>query len=168
MPLDIKTVFGPKKLFTENQLEIINRMRSDFLLLATSVSERTRKNPMQDKGFEHLKEALHFFERSLTTEPHITPDILAEAFHKVERRDRRVDHIWVNPSTFCDIRKYCRDIWEPETKVENLRQNIQGTIWSAVVHISKLVPDCTVAVIGEGEPNLTKETVPFEDHLYHY
>jgi hypothetical protein len=168
MPLDIQATFGPKRLFTESQIEVINRMRSDFLLLATKVSEKTHRNPMQEKGFEHLKEALHCFERSLTTGTFITPDIIADAFHTVERRDRKVDHIWVNPSTFCDIRKHCRDIFDAETKIENLKQNIQGVIWNAVVHISKLIPDSSVAVIGEDEENLTRESVAFEAQLYRF
>lgn len=167
MPLDIQSVFGPKKLFTDSQLEIINRMRGDFLLLASKVSEKTHANQMRDKGFEHLKEALHCFERSLTSYTFLTGDVLADAFNTVERKDKRVEHLWVNTNTFCDIRK-CRDIFDAKTKIDELRANNQGTVWGAVVHISKLIPDFSVALIGEREENLTRESVPFEAQLYRY
>jgi hypothetical protein len=168
MPLDIRSVFGPKKLFTEEQLEIINRMRGDFLLLATNVSGITHRNPIQEKGFEHLKEALHCFERSLTMGPALTPDILAEAIRSVELRDLKVEHIWVNPNTFCDIRKYFRDIFDAESRAEVLKSGIQGKVWNAIVHLSRNIPNFSVALITEGEENLTRDKEPFEAQLYRY
>ena len=116
-------------------------MRGDFLLLATNVGRKTNKNPMQEKGLEHLKEALHCFETSLTTPTTLTPDLIADAFFSVERRDKRVSRVWMSASTFCNLRKYCRDIFEPETHIELLRTGLQGLIWSIEVFISRNIPD---------------------------
>jgi hypothetical protein len=169
MPLDIQAVFGPKKLFTDSQLEIINQMRGDFLLLATNVGRKTNKNPMQEKGLEHLKEALHCFERSLTTPTTLTPDLIADALFSVERRDKRVSRVWMSASTFCNLRKYCRDIFEPETHIELLRTGLQGLIWSTEVFISRNIPDLSLVLIPEKEEEtFSKDTVPLEAQLYRY
>jgi len=169
MPLDIQSVFGPKKLFTDSQLEIINQMRGDFLLLATNVGKKTNKNPMQDKGLEHLKEALHCFERSLTTPTLLTPDLIADAFLSVERLDKRVSRVWMTASTFCNVRKHCRDIFTPETKIEFLRSGLQGLLWSTEVFLSRSIPDLSIVLIPEGqEGTFSKDTVPLEAQLYRY
>jgi hypothetical protein len=169
MPLDIRSVFGPKKLFTDSQLEIINQMRGDFLLLATNVGRKTHVNHMQEKGLEHLKEALHCFERSLTIRTLLTPDLIAEAFCSIERLDKRVSRVWMNANIFCDVRMCCREIFTPETKLELLKSGLQGLLWSTEVFLSRNIPDLSIVLIPEGqEGTFSKDTVPLEAQLYRY
>lgn len=66
--------------------------------------------------------------------------VLADAFASIERHDLRVARIYMNAVDYADIRKFGRDILDPETQQALLRTGLMGTLWGAQIITSRLVP----------------------------
>lgn len=81
----------------------------------------------------------------------ISPAVMAEVFGLVERHDLRVARIFMNARDYVDIRKFGRDILDPETQREILNSGMMATLWGAQIITSRLVPQGTVYVCCEPE-----------------
>lgn len=81
----------------------------------------------------------------------ISGAVLADAFSFVERHDLRVARVYMNARDYSDIRKFGRDILDPESQAALLKTGIQGTLWGATIITSRLVPAGTVYVCCEPE-----------------
>ena len=103
MPFDIEKVFGPKNIYTPEQLELVNDIRSKFLQLGLELNKRVHNNIHREKGFEQLKEALHSFERAISQGGVLTTSVIADAYASVEARNKTVTDVWMNARTFAGI-----------------------------------------------------------------
>jgi len=81
----------------------------------------------------------------------LTPSVMADAFALVERHSLRVARIFMNAVDYADVRKWGRDIYDPETQAVLLRTGIQGNLWGAQIITSRLVPAGFVYVCTEPE-----------------
>lgn len=81
----------------------------------------------------------------------ISSAILAEAFGQVERHDLRVARVFMNARDYVDVRKFGRDILDPESQREILKSGLMANIWGAQIIVSRLVPQGTVYVCCEPE-----------------
>lgn len=75
--------------------------------------------------------------------------VLADAWALIERHDLRVARVFMNARDYADIRKFGRDILDPETQATLLKTGLQSTLWGAQVITSRLVPAGTVYVCCE-------------------
>ena len=77
--------------------------------------------------------------------------VLADAFALIEAHDLPVARVFMNARDYSDIRKFGRDIFDPETQREILRSGIMGLLWGANLITSRLVPEGTVYVCCDAE-----------------
>ena len=77
--------------------------------------------------------------------------VLADAFANIERHDLRVARVYMNAKDYADIRKFGRDILDPESQQVLLKTGLMGTIWGAQIVTSRLVPVGTVYICCEPE-----------------
>ena len=81
----------------------------------------------------------------------ISGAVLADAFALIERHDLRVARVYMNARDYADVRKFSRDILDPESQQSLLRTGLQATLWGAQILTSRLVPAGTVYVCCEPE-----------------
>jgi len=81
----------------------------------------------------------------------ISGAVLADAFALIERHDLRVARVYMNARDYADVRKFGRDILDPESQQSLLRTGLQATLWGAQIITSRLVPAGTVYVCCEPE-----------------
>jgi len=81
----------------------------------------------------------------------LTPTDLADAFSKIEQQDLRVARVFMNARDYSDVRKWGRDIYDPETQAVLLKTGLMGTIWGAQIIVSRIVPVGYVYVTTEPE-----------------
>lgn len=81
----------------------------------------------------------------------ISGAVLADAVSLVDRHDLRVTRIYMNARDYGDIRKWGRDILDPESQQVLLRTGLMGTLWGAQIIVSRLVPAGTVYVCADAE-----------------
>jgi hypothetical protein len=79
----------------------------------------------------------------------ISGSVLADAFALIERHDLRVARIYMNARDYADIRKFGRDILDPESQRVLLDTGLQGVIYGASLIMSRLVPAGTVYLCCE-------------------
>lgn len=81
----------------------------------------------------------------------ITGAVIADAFGLIERHDLRVARMFMNARDYTDLRKFGRDILDPETQRDLLKTGLMGTIYGAQIIVSRLVPVGTVYICCEPE-----------------
>jgi hypothetical protein len=81
----------------------------------------------------------------------LTPSDLADAFAQIEQQDLRVARVFANARDYSDIRKWGRDIYDPEAQAILLKTGLMGTIWGAQVIVSRKVPVGYIYVTTEPE-----------------
>jgi hypothetical protein len=77
--------------------------------------------------------------------------ILADAFAQIERQGLRVARVLMNAVDYADLRKYDRDVYDPQTQRELLYSGIQGIFYGAQIITSRLCPAGFVYVTTEPE-----------------
>jgi len=80
-----------------------------------------------------------------------TPSDLADAFAQIEQQDLRVARVFANARDYSDIRKWGRDIYDPETMAVLIKTGLMGTIWGAQIIVSRKVPVGYLYVTTEPE-----------------
>lgn len=65
---------------------------------------------------------------------------LADAFSQVERHERRVSRVYMSPTDFSDIRKFCRDVFDFESRLDRVQAGNLGSVFGAPVTVSREVP----------------------------
>lgn len=81
----------------------------------------------------------------------LTPEVLADTFLPTEKRDVRVKRVWLSAKNYGDLRKYGKDKLDTETKIDRLRQGIQGCIFGAEIRTSRKIPEGHVVVIADDQ-----------------
>jgi len=81
----------------------------------------------------------------------LTSAALADAFAAIERSDIRVATIFCNAKDFSDLRKWDRDVLDPDSQAQLLKTGIRSGVWGANIITSRIVPEGTVYVCGEPE-----------------
>ena len=81
----------------------------------------------------------------------ISGAVIADAISLVERHDLHAARIYMNPRDYADIRKFGRDILDPETQRELLRTGLMGTMYGCQIVTSRLVPVGTVYICCDPE-----------------
>jgi hypothetical protein len=163
--LEMSHHLSPRKNLTDEELLIINRVRAKFRALANEIVQDVHANPARDKAFDLMLEAVEQLEMAVQRPSCLTQDVLSVAFNLKNRSDKSVTDLWVNAYHCADLRKHCRDIFDVESQRDILMQGIQGKIWGAVVHVSRLIPQNTLVIVAEGEENLTQGQAPSEFQL---
>lgn len=81
----------------------------------------------------------------------VAPSIFADGFAEVERHDLRVARIFMNAVDYSDIRKFGRDILDPQSQANLLGSGLQAQLWGAQIITSRLVPAGYVYICCEPE-----------------
>ena len=81
----------------------------------------------------------------------LTSAALADAFAAIERNDIRVATIFCNAKDYSDLRKWDRDVLDPDAQAQLLKTGIRSGVWGATLITSRVVPEGTVYVCGEPE-----------------
>ncbi len=81
----------------------------------------------------------------------ISGAVIADAISLVERHDLHAARIFMNARDYADIRKFGRDILDPETQRELLRTGLMGTMYGCQIITSRLVPVGTVYICCDPE-----------------
>jgi hypothetical protein len=81
----------------------------------------------------------------------VTPHLLSEMFTAIESLPNggaAVTHIVMNAVRFGDIRKFNKDVVDPETKVWKLRHGFMAKAWGAKIIVSGRMPADRVVVMS--------------------
>ena len=81
----------------------------------------------------------------------LTAAALADGFAAIERSDIRVATIFCNARDYSDLRKWDRDVLDPDSQAQLLKTGIRSGVWNATIITSRMVPEGTVYICGEPE-----------------
>ena len=81
----------------------------------------------------------------------LTAAALADGFAAIERSDIRVATIFCNARDYSDLRKWDRDVLDPDSQAQLLKTGIRSGVWNATIITSRMVPEGTVYIGGEPE-----------------
>ena len=81
----------------------------------------------------------------------LTSAALADGFAAIERNDIRVATIFCNARDYSDLRKWDRDVLDPDSQAQLLKTGIRSGVWGATLITSRVVPEGTVYICGEPE-----------------
>ena len=81
----------------------------------------------------------------------LTAAALADGFAAIERSDIRVATIFCNARDYSDLRKWDRDVLDPDSQAQLLKTGIRSGVWNATIITSSMVPEGTVYICGEPE-----------------
>lgn len=81
----------------------------------------------------------------------LTSAALADGFAAIERSDIRVATIFCNAKDYGDLRKWDRDVLDPDAQAQLLKTGIRSGVWGAQLITSRVVPEGTVYICGEPE-----------------
>ena len=81
----------------------------------------------------------------------LTSAALADGFAAIERNDIRVATIFCNAKDYSDLRKWDRDVLDPDSQAQLLKTGIRSGVWGAQLITSRVVPEGTVYICGEPE-----------------
>lgn len=81
----------------------------------------------------------------------LTSAALADGFAAIERNDIRVATIFCNAKDYSDLRKWDRDVLDPDSQAQLLKTGIRTGVWGATLITSRVVPEGTVYICGEPE-----------------
>jgi len=81
----------------------------------------------------------------------LTAAALADGFAAIERNDIRVATIFCNARDYSDLRKWDRDVLDPDSQAQLLKTGIRSGVWNAQIITSRMVPEGTVYICGEPE-----------------
>lgn len=81
----------------------------------------------------------------------LTADILADGMAQIEEHGLRVARIFMNGRDYADLRKFDRDVIDPETQQALFRTGYVGKVYGAQVIRSRVITPGTVYICGERE-----------------
>jgi len=81
----------------------------------------------------------------------LTSAALTDAFSAIEGQDIRVANVFMNARDLGDLRKWDRDVLDPESQANLLKTGVRSGIWNATIITSRMIPQGTVYVCGEPE-----------------
>ena len=84
----------------------------------------------------------------------LTSNLLADLFAEVERKEVRVEAVFMNAWVYSDIRKWGRDILTAENQKEELQKGLMARVWGAYLIVTINVPDKTVIVTSEEDKKI--------------
>ena len=89
--------------------------------------------------------------QDITITGNLTSSALADGFSAIERNDIRVATIFCNAKDYSDLRKWDRDVLDPDSQAQLLKTGIRSGVWGAQLITSRVVPEGTVYICGEPE-----------------
>ncbi len=150
--MDIQSIFGPPRQLQDFQVERLRRLQESFLVMAKAIIDNTPNVPDREKALEALRNAKTLADSAARIHRSIvTVDTLADLFKPTELRNTRVTRAWFNVVDYADVRKFGRDIIDPECDVARLKQGIQGRIWNVEIRTSRKVPEGLAMIVGEDQ-----------------
>lgn len=81
----------------------------------------------------------------------LTADVLADAFAQIEEHGLRVARVFMNGRDYADLRKFDRDVIDPETQQALFRTGYVGKVYGAQIIRSRVITPGTVYIAGERE-----------------
>jgi hypothetical protein len=87
----------------------------------------------------------------ITVAAPMTADSIADAIGVIEEHSLRAARIFMNSRDYADIRKFDRDIIDPETQQTLFRSGVVGRIYGCQVIRTRVVAPGTIYVCGERE-----------------
>jgi len=81
----------------------------------------------------------------------LTADILADAFAQIEEHGLRVARVFMNGRDYADLRKFDRDVIDPETQQALFRTGYVGKIYGSQIIRARTIAPGTVYLCGERE-----------------
>jgi hypothetical protein len=85
-------------------------------------------------------------------DPNVTAFVVGEEGENIlETHDLRVARVFCNALDFADMRKWGRDVLDPETQGSLLKTGLMGTLWGAQVIVTRKVAPGYVYVTAEPE-----------------
>lgn len=81
----------------------------------------------------------------------LTADVLADAISQIEEHGLRVARIFMNGRDYADLRKFDRDVIDPETQQVLFRTGYVGKVYGAQIIRSRVINPGTVYICGEKE-----------------
>lgn len=81
----------------------------------------------------------------------LTADILADAFAQIEEHGLRVARVFMNGRDYADLRKFDRDVIDPETQQALFRTGYVGKVYGAQIIRSRVIEPGVVYICGEKE-----------------
>lgn len=165
--------FEPPAVLEDEQIEKLRKLQEATLHYAKSILELLPNVEDRDRALKALQDVKLFGDTAIRFGRTIlTPAVLAEHFASVERKDQRVERVWMNSYTFADIRKWGRDIMDVESQMIFLKRGIMGRVWGGTtVCITRTIKPGFIVLISDVEAEQTKNAdqepgwVPTPDQL---
>lgn len=136
----------------ERRFDLIERAQ-DLAKAQIQAAEDARAFDVMDAvatvGFDNL--GSNYVNAQVNTVAPLTPANLIDAFARVETHDLRVARIFCNALDFADMRKWGRDVLDPETQASLLKTGLMGTLWGAQVIVTRKVAPGYIYVTAEPE-----------------
>ena len=136
----------------ERRFDLIERAQ-DLAKAQIQAAEDARAFDVMDAvatvGFDNL--GSDYVNAQVNAVAPLTPANLSDAMARVETHDLRVARVFVNALDFADMRKWGRDVLDPETQGSLLKTGLMGTLWGAQVIVTRKVAPGYVYVTAEPE-----------------
>lgn len=136
----------------ERRFDLIERAQ-DLAKSQIQAAEDARAFDVMDavstSGFDNL--GADYVNASVNVTGPLIPSNLIDAFARVETHDLRVARIFCNALDFADLRKWGRDVFDPETQQSLLKTGLMGTIYGAQIIVTRKVPQGSIYVTAEPE-----------------
>ena len=135
--MSVSFVNGGKSFFECNQAEA--RKAVDFI---KTLREKGEVIPETETIKQCIRQILNSLGgkaevRGIVVHGDLRAKHVADGFRPVEDCDVRVSHLLMTAQLYAGIRRFDRDVMEPETKVDFLRAGRMATMWGAEVCVSK-------------------------------
>ena len=139
---------GFKQIVREKQLdECVNDLKNNYD--STKIETVVIKDKFEKKDFFSL-------------------DFLNYSYAIIETKDRNVDAIIVNSTTFAEIRNWGRTVYDEATKEECLRRGVYGRIFTADIYLLNTIEDYQLILLSlpnkEHKDVMVKKTVYIDDN----
>ena len=134
----------------QRRFDVIDRMQ-DLAYAQVQAAEDERGFAIIDAVAENGFDSLGVINPDIPVAAPISQNVFADAFAQIEEHDLRVARVFMNARDFSDIRKFGREILDPESQQQLLRTGLMGTLWGAQIITSRLVPRGTVYCTCEPE-----------------
>lgn len=124
-----------------------------------------------DQSWDDFLKGIEITKTIKTALSAIDPGALVEGFAGIETHEIRVGSVLLNARTYSEMRKWGKDLLDPETDAGTIKKGIMAMIWGAEITVSQKVPDNIIIVLSDPEMkkiasliNLS-ETLPQSDQL---
>ena len=126
----------------ERRFDLIQRMQDNGRSTVQSAEDgRVFEifDAVAQKGFDTITVASGLINEGVNANAPLTAANIADALGIIEEHDLTPDRIFMNARDFSDVRKWGRDVFDPESQKQLLETGLRGTLYGAKVVISRMV-----------------------------